>query len=117
MRCCARLILIALLVVGAASAARWVIHGPVNRDSLAEAVAIEAGSSFTGSQCTLVRASGKWVCGITSREGSGTVTYELKMKDDSACFDGVKVASNSEPPEDEPKTISGCVHLWQWSLL
>lgn len=109
--------LIGLLVVGAASAARWVVHGPVNSDSLAEAVAIEAGASFPGSGCTFVKKSRTWICMISSREGSGTVTYELTMQDDSSCFDGVKVASDSEPPEDEPKTISGCVHLWQWSLL
>lgn len=104
-------------MIGAASVARWVLHGPVNSDSLAEAVAIEAGSLSSGSGCTFVKKSQTWVCEIPSREGSGSVTYELTMKDDSSCFDGVKVASESEPPEDEPKTISGCVHLWQWSLL
>lgn len=113
-----RLIGIALGVLGACvllMIVTWltqdVLPGSVNGGSLRLAVAEQSRSAASGSPCHRERPSGAWSCDVWDTEGSGVVTYRVVVRSGSSCWHGRLVANGGEGPM--PRTIHGCVHLWQ----
>jgi len=111
----------ATLALSCALLARYVLHGPVDDASLAEAVRLEAGAPnplFSSASCRRVARS-VWMCAVSNdydRVASTAtyVDYRVLMRGGS-CWEG-RLAVDRSGCSSLPRAISGCVHLWQWSL-
>jgi len=139
-----KLILVALcgvaLFLSYALLARNVLHGPADEMSLAVSVRREAGSDDmigAGGPCRraapdelVPRAKGfldagqlvpdelstdVWICVAGDIRASGNKVYRVRMRS-SSCWEG-RLATDLSGRSWLPRTISGCVHRWQWSLL
>jgi hypothetical protein len=108
-----------ILAGGYALAARVLIHGPVNGHTLAISVGRSSGSAGELlddlSDCVPMAAASAWSCEVDDREGSGGVTYLVRVGLDTSCWRATLTADGSEG--GMPRHPSGCVHFWQWSLL
>lgn len=98
--------------------ARFVIHGPVSGSALVDAVERESDSAGQvlddDGRCRELR-NLIWRCSVTDQEGSGGATYRVRLRSDSSCWDARLAADGPEGGMSE--TLTGCVYLWQWSLL
>jgi hypothetical protein len=105
-----------VVFVAYAMLARFVLHGEVNAQSLSSSVASAAGSSGRlGRPCQRGEQDAVWVCQVYDSEASGTARYRVMVRPGSSCWDDVLVLDWSE--DGMPRSVSGCVHRWQWSLL
>lgn len=107
---------ITIVAVACAALPRFVIHGPVDAGSLATAVdgAADSGSGELAS-CRRAPANKEWHCHLLDRDGSsGYVVYRVRVRPHSSCWTAT-LEDNSE--NGMSRKLSGCVHLWQWSLL
>ncbi len=93
----------------------WVIHGQVDATSLHASVA-----RATGGPGHCEREDGRWTCSV--------IRDSPECADPGSCLQGaeyrVTVARGSScwtATQDEapwlPSSVSGCVRLWEWSLL
>jgi hypothetical protein len=118
-----RLLIALVLVVGVASLARSVLHGPVTGESLALSMDREIGSKGADDDelppCRLGTGP-TWRCEAYSSDMSGTVRYDVVRRADSSCWDAVREAQTAREAElatDMPAHASGCVHRWQWTAV
>jgi hypothetical protein len=133
------LLCVAALVLSYALLARYVLHGPADEMSLAVSVRREAGSDdMIGASGPCRRAAPDeleprrkgfldagqlpdelaidvWLCVAGDIRASGTKVYRVRMRS-SSCWEG-RLATDLSGRSWLPRTISGCVHRWQWSLL
>jgi hypothetical protein len=114
-----RLLIFALMVlIATALLGRYVVHGTVDRESLAVAVARESGSAddlLGGSEpCRTTDRVGVWRCRVGDSEGSGTAVYRVSIRPGSSCWDARRIRDDSEA--GMPRRAGGCVYRWQWSL-
>jgi len=56
-----------------------------------------------------------WICVAGDIRASSTATYRVRMRSNS-CWEG-SLATDLSGRSWLPRTISGCVNRWQWSLL
>jgi hypothetical protein len=131
----------AALVLSYALLARYVLHGPTDAMSLAVSVRTEAGASGdmlgAGGPCRRAASdelesrtegfltagqlvpdelsSEVWICLAGDIRASGTAAYRVRLQSGS-CWEG-RLATDLSGRSWLPRTISGCVHRWQWSLL
>jgi hypothetical protein len=56
-----------------------------------------------------------WICVAGDIRASSTAAYRIQMRTGS-CWEG-RLATDLSGRSWLPRTISGCVHRWQWSLL
>jgi hypothetical protein len=99
--------------------ARFVLSGPVTSGSLAVSVGRVSGSPGEllggAGDCRRSIRAGEWRCEVSDAGGSGAVTYRVRERRGSSCWDGLLVEDSAEG--GMPRKISGCVRRWQWSLL
>ncbi len=127
-----RVLLVAGLVFASvALLARLVVHGPVDRVSLATSLTRASGSGGTmvgkHGSCrpwgTPVRLSHRrppkgtvlWTCTVPDRAVSSVVRYRVRVRRGSSCWDALVVVQSTDT--SLPRNVSGCVHLWQWTAL
>lgn len=133
------LLCVAALVLSYALLARYVLHGPADEMSLAVSVRREAGSDdMIGASGPCRRAAPDeleprtkgfldagqlvpdelaidvWICVAGDIRASGTAAYRVRMRSGS-CWEG-RLATDLSGRSWLPRTTSGCVHRWQWSL-
>jgi hypothetical protein len=111
------LVAVATVFVCFALLARFVVHGEVTPRSLHDALTAEAPSAgeILGEKGTCKRTRPRvWTCAITDSAGSGGAEYRVTVRRNSSCWDARLRIDGSEG--GMPKKVSGCVHLWQWSL-
>ena len=87
-----------------------VLHGEVNVRSLYVSVEDEAGVGSVNvvpgpHTCTRTDRPREWTCGVPDSEGSGEVSYRVRVREDSSCWDGTGGGSG------RPRRISGCVYM------
>ncbi len=114
-----RLLVVSVVIFAAfALLARFVLHGEVSPTSLNESLATEAGSADqlldVPGRCDR-SASSTWECLIGDSSGSGGATYRVAVARGSSCWEAQRVDDFSE--SGMPRVVSGCVHLWQWSVV
>jgi hypothetical protein len=109
---------LALVAFGAyALLARFVLHGPVTPDSLAEALTREsdsAGSTLGDPGRCRQTAATTWNCSVVDRQGSGGARYTVTVDADRSCWQATLDEDHSEG--GMPGIVNGCVHRWQWAL-
>ncbi len=95
---------------------RWVVHGTVDRDSLAVSVTDVAGGSALGYQppCNFLPGPGAWECEVPAPSNSGQDGYLVRVTPGTSCWTATRVYDGSEG-DDLPDRADGCVRLWQWS--
>jgi hypothetical protein len=110
---------VGLLLLVFSLLARSVVHGNVTARSLHVALARESRSADTvlhdDGRCRRTPRRGEWRCGVSDRSGSGGADYRVRMRNDSSCWRARRTGGSFEPPM--PRRVSGCVYLWQWTLL
>lgn len=112
-------LVLAVAVFGAyAVLARFVLHGPVDRKTLAVSVTLRSGSvgplvDKWGACARRTRST--WRCTVVDTGDSGGATYRIDVRSGSSCWRGRLARDFSEA--GMPREIAGCVHRWQWSLL
>lgn len=105
---------LATAVVAAAVLGRWVVHGPVDAESLWESVYAEAGTMHViGPQRCRRAADDEWSCGVWDGAVSGNVSYRVRLRPGSSCWDA---RIPGRPAISLSRTLDGCVHRWQWSV-
>jgi hypothetical protein len=109
---------LALIAFGVyALLARFVLHGPVSPDSLAEAVTREsdsAGSSLDDPGRCRQASAAIWSCSVLDEQGSGGATYKVTVNADGSCWEATLDQDSSEG--GMPGSLDGCVYRWQWAL-
>jgi hypothetical protein len=109
---------LALIAVGTyALLARFVLHGPVTPDSLAEALTREsdsAGSTLADPGRCRQTSAAVWSCSVVDQQGSGGARYEVRVDADGSCWRATLADDYSE--DGMPKSVDGCVYRWQWAL-
>jgi hypothetical protein len=104
-------LLVPVLFVTYALLARYVIHGPVNDQSLAWSVATDGGSPFPDlANCDRIGRAATWTCTLT-RDGSAAAHYRVRRRGDSSCWDARRIRGEGD------RRLRGCVHRWQWELI
>jgi hypothetical protein len=100
-----------------AALARWVLRGPVDGASLHRSVGLAAGSSTlieSRGRCRRPAADGRWRCVVSDAGGSGAIPYDVRVKPGSSCWTATMTAAGDG---SMPRSVSGCVHRWQWTAL
>lgn len=93
---------------------RWVLHGPVNGESLHKSVTSRTNALTFDSKCRRQRAPRTWLCPVYDNGGSSTVDYRVVVDADSSCWTAQRLGVSVD---DLPGTVDGCVGLWEWQLL
>lgn len=96
------------MAVVAAGLGAFVLHGPVDADSLADSVTNETGAP---ADCVPTRAPSEWRCSL-SHGSDGPSTYRLRVTAGTSCW---KRVTKSGVVVQGQTSGSACVHLWQWS--
>lgn len=111
-------VLVGAIVVAAVCAVlgNFVIHGEVTAHTLQMSVGEAADSVGSGDRCRRGSRPGTWRCGVIDHDGSGGVVYRVTVDPGSSCWHGEVVLDQSEGTP-LPRTIEGCVHAWQWTLI
>ena len=117
MRILRLLLLVVLVGVTGLLLARFVVRGPVDERSLAQAIVRETGSAdrLLGATQPCRRTGRTGIFRCVASDGSGGADYRVRIRTGSSCFDGRRLRDDSE--ERMPRRVSGCVYLWQWSLV
>jgi hypothetical protein len=91
-------ILVPVAFVGYAILGKWVLHGPVNAQTLARSMEL-AGIGGSAS-CARTSDAHVWECAVYSASSSHRVL--VRVRPGSSCW--------------EARRTDGCVHRWQWAL-
>ena len=109
---------LALVAFGAyALLARFVLHGPVTADSLAEAVTLEsdsAGSTLDDPGRCRQASETVWNCSVIDQQGSGGAEYKVSVDADGSCWRATLDRDLSEG--GMPRNLDGCVYRWRWAV-
>jgi hypothetical protein len=95
--------------------ARFVLHGPVDAQSLSTSLLRELGLERGGGAGCRPARPREWRCRVMAALDSGDVPYRLRVRPNSSCWEAT-IGDGYGEDGRYPEHVSGCVHRWQWSL-